>query len=302
MNNRSRNGEILRTLIEEDYGVSGNSKWGRSRDHSSLVIDYEKGIFYFNAENIVGDPFVYLTKVRGYSPETAREYLKDFGYSGTHVYIAHASGEDVVVYPDLVPLFHELGRHKRDYWYRRGLTDYTIDRFQLGWYNEFNWIPFFQDGTFRNFQMRRDDPKTIKKYYKGVGPLLFNSDILNLTDEVFFVEGPVDAMILAQHGLPAISTDMAGNVLPQWYVKFVRQKRIYVVTDNDDAGVEEGKRVARMLGITRCPIYTFADYEMKGYDPVDFFRDGGTRDEFVELVRKQSKYIFELPKKGWIKT
>ena len=34
------------------------------------------------------------------------------------------------------------------------------------------------DGTFRNFQCRMDDPKKMRHWYKGVGPLLFNSDLL----------------------------------------------------------------------------------------------------------------------------
>lgn len=291
----NRNAEILFTLVGEDFGIkSTGPRYTKSLDHDSLVIDREKGIFFWNSESIVGDPLIYLTKVRGYSFDTAKEYLRNFGYTGTHVYTIQSNGEDVVVFPELVDTFYELGLDRRQYFYDRGLTDYTIDRFQLGWYNNFNTIPVFENGTLRNFQMRKDNPKTIRPYYKGVGGLLFNSDILKLTDVVYITEGPVDAIVLAQNNLPAISTTVSGNILPQWYSKFVNQKIIYLVFDNDDAGQKEAKRVAKVLGVTRCRIYTFGEFETKGYDPVDFFRDGYEVDEFVDLVKEKSKFIFEL--------
>lgn len=291
----SRNADILESLVDEDFGVSRSSgRYSRGVEHNSLVIDKERGIFFWNAEGVVGDPLIYLTKVRGYNLDTAREYLKNFGYSGTHVYTIQTNGEDIVVYPELVDVFFDLGRDKRDYFYVRGLSDLTIDRFQLGWYNNFNIIPVFENGTLRNFQMRKDDPKTIRPYYRGTGSILFNSDILKLTDVVYITEGPVDSMILSQQGLPAISMTVAGNMLPQWYSKFINQKRIYIVFDNDDAGVKEAKRVAKVLGITRCKIYTFTEFEDKGYDPVDFFRDGNTVNEFTDIVNGKSKFLFEM--------
>lgn len=298
--NQTNNGEILKTLISEDYGLEGRGNWFRSDEHSSLVLDYDKGIFYYNKEGIVGDPLVYLTKIRGLSFQEAKDYLKNYNYSGTHVYTIRGS-EEVVVFPELVSLFHSAGRNKecREYFYNRGLSDETIDRFQLGYYNGWNTVPFFVDGTFRNFQMRRDKPsKATSKFYKGVDPLLYNSDILKLVDKVFIVEGPIDALALMQNGIPAISTDMSGNMLPEWYVKFVNQKEIYIVYDYDSAGLSESKRVAEMLGVERCKVYNFTGFtEQKGYDPVDFFREGRTADDFLDLVYNSAKHIYEFPKR-----
>jgi hypothetical protein len=50
-------------------------------------------------------------------------------------------------------------------------------------------IPIYQDGLFKQFQMRRDSPKMIRNYYKGVGPLLYNSEILSATNRIFITEG-----------------------------------------------------------------------------------------------------------------
>ena len=41
----SVNGEILKDLVEEDFGLTGYGNWFRSREHDSLVIDYRSGIF-----------------------------------------------------------------------------------------------------------------------------------------------------------------------------------------------------------------------------------------------------------------
>jgi len=287
------NGDILSTLIEEDYGIRGNGRWFRSEEHSSLVLDYDKGIFFFNAEGIAGDPLVYLTRIRNLSFEDAKEYLRNLNYTGTHVYTIQSKGKDVVVYPKLVDVFFDLGREKRDYFHRRGLSNDTIDRFQLGWYNDYHMIPFFEDGTFRNFQMRRDMPtKRIKGYYKDVGPLLFNSDILKIVDTVFYAEGPVDAMILSQNGLPAVSSNCGGGYKPEWYSKFLKAKLIYILFDNDSAGVKEAKRLAKFLGESRCLIYTFSDFDEDAYDPVDYFNDGNTVEGLMDILKKKAKYIY----------
>jgi DNA primase len=294
------NADILAKLIEEDFGLNTRegSRYGNAEEHDSLVLDKERGLFFWNSEGIAGDPFIYLTKVRKYTPDRARDFLKQFSkFNGTYVHTIRNDADDVVAYPELVSVFFEDGRDKRDYFYRRGLTDATIDRFQCGYWNGWYTVPFFENGTFRNFQLRRDEPvKSFRSYYK-TGPLLFNSDILKYTDRVYFVEGPVDAMAMAQNGLAAISTNMSGNFLPEWYGKFVRTKMIYIVMDDDRAGETEAIRLAKMIGETRSKIFTFGQVEQKGYDPVDWFRDGRTGQELVELVEQESKYLFELKDK-----
>lgn len=292
------NGLILANLVEEDFGIKGRdgSRWLKGVDHDSIVVDMKRGVFYFNSRGIVGDPLVYLTKVRQMDFNDAKEYLKHSGYSGTHVYTIKGNTE-IVVYPELVDIFYDAGKEKerRKYLYKRGISDESIDRFQIGWYNGWTMVPFFMQGTFRNFQMRRDEPsKSIRGYYEDAGPLLFNSDILKLTDKVFMVEGPLDAVVLMQNGIPAISTNMSGNILLEWYHMFTGQKEIYVVFDNDSAGINEAKRVAEVLGIERCRLYNFQNFvDQKGFDPVDYFRDGRTADDFLDLVYGNAKKVYE---------
>src|SRR5690606_9422114 len=118
------------------------------------------------------------------------------------------------VLPKLVEVFWHNGKLEgnRDYWYHRGFTDQTIDRFQLGWYDGWSTLPIFMDGAFRNFQIRRDIPeKRIKNWYSGVGPLLFNSDILKVSSEVVITEGPTSAIRLVQEGIPCLSHTGGAN-------------------------------------------------------------------------------------------
>lgn len=287
--------DILQNLIEEDFGIKDSgTRWAKSIDHSSLVLDKDRGIFYYNSLGIVGDAFTYLTKIRGLDFQSAKDYLKKFDCESTLIYTIKGKKEDVVVFPKLVDIFFEDGLNKREYFYNRGLTDTSINRFQLGYWNGWSTVPLIMNGTLKNFQLRKDNPKTIKSYYKGVGSVLFNSDYLKLTDEIFLTEGPIDAIIMVQNGLPAISTNSGGVILSEWYMKFVNQKRINVVFDNDSAGNSEAKRVAKQLGVDRCYIYNFWDFEEQGYDPVNFFMENNTSDDLVQLVKEKGKRIYEI--------
>ena len=48
------------------------------------------------------------------------------------------------------------GKHHRTYWYNRLLTDDTIDRFQLGYFNGWNTIPVFESGQLVQIQKRKE--------------------------------------------------------------------------------------------------------------------------------------------------
>ncbi len=288
---------ILEKLVSEDFGIEYNGKdWARSVIHNSLVINLAKGIFYWNSQDISGDALVYLTKVRKLNIQDAKEYLKHSGFTGTFISEISA-GTEVITYPKLVDIFHEsIWENDRHYFYNRGITDDTIRRFRLGYYNNFYTIPFYMDGTFKQIQLRRDSPKLITNYYKGVGPVLFNSDILRLTNKIYFTEGIIGAIILAQLGIPAVSMNIGSEgFMPEWVKYFVRQKEIYLLFDRDSAGDFGAIRTATILGEYRCKIYNFWGAEGKGYAVDDFLLDNANNvDELMDLVENESKYSFEV--------
>src|SRR3990172_5173735 len=291
---------VLENLISQDFEVLGKdgSRWATTAEHDSLVIDREKGIFYWNSKNVVGDELVWLTRIKGHSFSEAKKILADYkSYSETFVYTIKSDKgeEDIIVFPKLVSIFWEEGLNNREYFYERLLTDDTINRFQLGYHDGFYTIPIFMGGTLRNFQCRKDKPrKLIRPWYRGVGPLIFNADILKLVDRVIITEGIVDAILLNQLGFPAVSHNSGSSWMHSlWYDKFNRMKEIVYIADHDKAGLKAAQQVANSLSIERVKIATFEGYPDKT-DTISFFRDyEGDTEEFKNILSK-ARYTYEL--------
>lgn len=288
---------LLYKLIERDYGMSGNGRWFHSVEHDSLVYDAEKDIFYWNSEGIQGDAYIYLTKVRMLPASVAKDFLRESkSFTGTFIHEIK-DGTETVVYPKLIDVFHaNIWLDDREYFHSRTITDSTISRFKLGKHNDFYTIPFYYNGVFKQFQLRKDNPKTIRNYYKGVGPLLFNADIMKITSRIVLVEGPTSCLVLNQNGIPCVSMNTgAEGFLYDWMNDFQNQKEIVILFDNDSAGIKGAIRTAKILGEGRCFLYNFQDTEIEHYDPNDFFKENrtATSKEFLEFVEPKLKYAFE---------
>lgn len=283
--------KMLAELIKEDFGTKNETaRWLKASAHDSIVVDKERGIFYWNSRGIIGNVYGYLTKVRGWKPKEAKEYLKN---NYDKFFPFRIVQEPVKVYEKLAITFFINGLDNRDYFYKRGLTDNTINNFLLGYYNGWATVPIFEEGQLKNIQLRKENPKMFRNYYKGIGNLIFNADILKFVSEIFITEGAIDALILIQNSIPAISTS-GGSIQNKHVFKFVNIKRINILFDNDLAGYQEAKRAAKVLGEERCYIYLFQDFNREKYDPVDFFRDGHTKEELLNLVYKRSKKSYQI--------
>ena len=284
---------ILVDLVKQDFGIKGAGRWYRSDIHSSLVVDSERDLFFFNTRNVSGTPLDYLIKIRGLNKKTAEELIKSLS-SGLPTDIHDSSLQARL--DKLVNLFHSAGKSDRKYWYDRKLTDATIDRYRLGNFEGWNLIPIFDDGLFINFQCRRDQPeKRIKFWYKDSDfkPVLFNSDVLKFIDTVYIVEGMVDCILLNQLGLPSVcSTNGALSWNSAWIRYFSKMKNIYFIADNDKAGITAAQRTANSLGTARVKVLRFKDKKEK-YGALDFFRDGGLVEDFKNLLETNSVYGFE---------
>jgi hypothetical protein len=286
---------ILENIISEDFTLLNTDKrFSKTQQHSSLVLDRQKDIFYWNSKNIIGNVYVYLIKIRGYTKSQALEVMKSVD-ENPFLFIGEEEEkkEEVVQYSPLVEIFYEYGKKYGDYWHdKRGYTNDTIAEFKLGFTGTWYTIPIFENGKFVNFQARKDNPKTIKHWYKGVGPHSFNFSILKITNWVVITEGPVDAIMLRQHNIPAVSqTGGSGHWDRNWNPLFATKKRIYVVYDNDDAGKYHGNVVANQWG-RRSKVYNF-EGQLDKYDITDYFKAGGTRDSFMALLEKESKHACE---------
>jgi hypothetical protein len=286
---------LLEKVIGLDYRLVGNGdRWRKTEEHDSLVLDLQNQVWFWNSRNLCGSPIDYLIKVKGYTKDVASDIIRKVENIRGNYLRLPAKNEIVVPNEKLVDLFWERGKIDRDYWYRRCLNDSSIDRFRLGKFDGFWMLPIYVDGQFRNFQCRTDIPeKKIRQWYRGVGPLLFNSSILEITSRVFITEGPVDAILLNQLGYPAMShVGGAGGWQEEWFKYFLNQKEIFYISDNDSAGFKGAKKVSKSLGEGRVKIILYLG-EKEKYDTVDFFRDGHSTEEFDKLV-EDSKFTFEL--------
>lgn len=280
----------LENVVSQDYPLKGRGRYLRAIQHDSLVVDIQKQIWYWNSKGIAGDMFDWLYKVRKYTKQQAKEYVDKIDplLSLTRGF---EKKETVFVNDSLVEAFFNLGKGHRDYWYGRGYTDSTIDLFQLGYSGDWYVIPIFMDGRFRNFQCRTPDKK-MKHWYKGVGPLPFNMDYVKNKEWFVLTEGPVDAIMLMQHGIPAMSTNTgAGYFERPWIGKFKNLKEVWIIYDNDKAGRKGAKDIGNLFGLN-ARVYTFSEFN-EGYDISDYFQDGGTGRDFKELIRRDGKLFFE---------
>lgn len=291
--------DILQNLVQEDFGYKHEGRtWGRAEEHSSLVVDEDNQRWYWNSENKGGDVLSYLIQIRGYSKKKATEILENLENISRGILVSEKKEHGFYTpYEKMVNTFWESGKTNREYWYNRKLKDGTIDRYRLGYFDGWYFVPLYLNGKFVNFQCRRDVPdKKIRLWYREEKwtPVLINADLLNFVDAIFITEGTIDAILLTQEGLPSVS-QTAGAVYwsPYWYPYFSRVKKIYYIADNDDAGRKAATRVATCLGEDRTLIYQFEGKKDK-YDTVDFFRDGGTVGELKSLIEHDSKYLFEL--------
>lgn len=287
---------ILYDLIKEDYDIKGNGRWYRSVEHSSLVYDASKDKFYFNSTDIHGDAYIYLTQVRKWGHDQAKEFLRVKGFST--VFIQEIKdGKEVITYPPLVDAFHEnIWEADRTYFYNRLITDDTIRLFKLGYFNGYYTIPIFVDGVFRQIQMRRDSPKLIRNWYKDVGPLLFNTPILQLVNTVYITEGLIGAILLSQNSIPSVAMNIGSEGFQASWIKyFTRIKKVYILFDNDSAGNKGAIKTAYNLGLDRCTIYNFWDSDTKGYAVDDYFLDGGNWEDLRQKISEFGKSPVELP-------
>jgi len=158
---------------------------------------------------------------------------------------------------DKVDDWHEAALRNTDLmkWFhdKRGFSVETVKRWQLGWDGERVCIPIRdEEGTLINVRRYlRDSTGAQGKMLslaQGTGAArLWPTKPLE-QDEVIFVEGEWDAILMHQHGFTntLTVTSGAGTFKPEWVEAF-DQKRVIVFFDNDDAGRKGARRVASML-------------------------------------------------------
>ena len=129
-------------------------------------------------------------------------------------------------------------RDKTNYFYKRGLTQETQQRFHLGYDEKYNSvvIPYNDDLTY--YQSRNIDTKSFYKPnadFAGTEPL-FNEKVLQLADCVFIVESPICALSIMQYGYLAVALCGVQGWKKLQTAKIHSQCKFILCLDNDFEG------------------------------------------------------------------
>ena len=161
--------------------------------------------------------------------------------------------------------YHEaLSQSVREYLVGRGLSDVTIELFQLGQCHMygFDWISIpvrGGSGEIEFLKLRRmpNDEGNPTKYRtwspddSDEGSALYGGNIIHSKkyEEVMIVEGEFDAMMAYQNELLPTVTSTAGasTFKPEWLRYFEHVRTVWLCLDNDDVGRKGAEHIKEML-------------------------------------------------------
>lgn len=254
--------------------------------------------FYHGMLRAFGEVVEYLTgPQRGLLPETIKAYR--LGYAPmkfTHDVVAD---ETTVTRPNL------LYSHLRDAGYEAkdilatGLCHETQNRKIVDALGGMVTIPYRVAGNCvairgRTWPMDPADfafwggveytpPPNKYKTCGGSKSRLYNSDSCWDNDEIVITEGEFDAIVLEEHGFPAVASPGATAWQESWDDYLTNIKRVWLLYDRDAAGEKAANRLVERLGTKVRRV--FLSEEGIKCDPTDWFgREGHTADEFEELL------------------
>lgn len=273
----------------------------------SLTVNVSKGVYYCQTCHSKGNAHTLYTHLYNVSNETAWFELGD-ALKIERPNSTKPARPDIDI--DLVSEYHQAlmsltGPIRDVLRNRRGFTDETLVRFQLGWDGERVTIPIYDEFNslvnFRRYKWNsNDDQWKLLNFVDDLGNTygevriygidnLINEDI----EYVVWSEGETDRIIAEQYGFPtACPTSGAGSWKPEWSKYFKNKKRVYIAQDNDEAGRKATEKLCKKLSrVTDVYIVQWPDdFPNKG-DITDFFVKAGlTADDFRSLLKNAIKY------------
>ncbi len=150
-----------------------------------------------------------------------------------------------------------------DYFYKRGLNDDVIERFNLGFDNNFIankdirghdnivWSAAIIPHNNKAFMARNTDINAQDRMRKKGEQNIFNIDVLDKDGNIFITEGEFDALSLESLGYNALALGGAHNY--KFLIEHIKNKNIdknkvfYIATDNDELGFMSCKELSAAL-------------------------------------------------------
>lgn len=226
---------LLQDLISQTIPLK--SKRGSTRymvpesgEPSSLVVDVLTQRWYHNASGTCGGAYTW-----------ARDRLKidPARYAGGDC--GEISEPEVTIDQGLARQFHrKLNKRALVYLRARGLSDDTIERFELGYNRNSISIPYYECGILTGIKLRRLDTDRQGEKYVAVRNSIFHT----FNAGSVLVEGEFKAMILCQDGIEACSAP--AGMVQQSKAAWFDGVRIYV-RDNDAPGYMAAARALSVI-------------------------------------------------------
>lgn len=191
----------------------------------------------------------------------------DSSFTGAKGFVLEPSqekpGED---YTDYFRACHER-INETEYWKKRGLSEDTARRFQLGYDSSYGkgtgmiWHALIIPTGKGTYVARNTDPSAEKKdrYRKQGGSVVYNASVLKTADSpVFVVEGELDALSVVEAGGEAVALGSTAN--SRRFLELAKETRstcpLLICLDND----EDGQKTSNQLleGLKEAGVSAYA--------------------------------------------
>jgi len=280
----------------------------QSDNNPSLTVNLSKGVYYCNSCHTKGNIHTIYKLLYNCSSEEAWFQLGDAlkierpdGTKPTRPDID--PGLARAYHQDLVKLTGPIRTMLKE---KRGLSDETLSRFQLGWNGDRITIPIYDEfnvlSNFRLYQWNStDDQWKVLNYTDELQNSYGEVRIFNIErvidpeiEYIVWAEGELDVILAEQYGFhAACPTSGAGTWKPDWTKLFRGKKKVIVMQDNDEAGRNATKKICEKL-YHIVDVYTVSwpdDFPTKG-DITDFFvQCKMTAQDFQALIDNAVPYV-----------
>jgi hypothetical protein len=190
-------------------------------------------------------------------------------------------------------------RHSKFMREARGLSNETIERFQIGWDSARSryTVPVRDaDGVLVNVRMYKPEAKDPKDKMESWGQgwgsrRLFLPHVLAEHDEVIVTEGEMDAILGQQHGLPTMTHTAGASAWNKEWDPLFANKTVFICYDVDKAGQEGAVKAALSISRQAAEVFIIRlPGTAKGFDLTDYLTSwGGTAEDFRALMDESRK-------------
>jgi DNA primase len=201
----------------------------------------------------------------------------------------------------IIKLWSDIGAQARDYLHTRGLTDDTLHKWKIGYYDldgydtPSDWglppglqmrlhkgivIPCRDAAGLHYIKIRRSSGEPRYPYLKGSKFYLYGAQNLKNTCYATIFESELDALLAWQTGYNIGACAMpAGQTLkPEWQPLFDRIDDIVVAYDNDDPGQQAADKLCKLAHFWKAPLVP------RGKDLTEFYQQTHSQEAVFEYL------------------